>query len=205
MRIAELVNRYKGEHFYIVGMGPSLLNLRREHIGTGPIIAIYESIHLVEDWGLHNPVYSLQKDGITGLPKYASLLVHAHESAKTPVMYEPQYIFDNQKDFGMQWDADSGHTAVWIAYNMGMRDLTMLCFDASTRDDRRRAKYKDGKYYIEEIEDFAIPYLRRNVDGLMKSIGGKCNWITPQAEDDFWIPVESTFAVLEKDFPKENN
>lgn len=202
MHISELYGHHTGQHFYLVGMGPSLLNLRPDHIGVGPIIAIYESIHLIESWGLHNPVYSLQKDGVTGLPMYAPLIVHAPESGKSPVAYEPQYCFDNQMDLRLPWNACSGYTAVFLSHYLGARDITMLCFDATTKDDRRRAKYENGHYYVEDVEDFALPYLRRNVDGIAQSWGSKCQWVSPAADNDLLIPVESTFEMLFKDFQR---
>ena len=54
---------YKGQTIWIVGKGPSLQYLIKEDIGSGPVITINEAIVKVEEVGLSNPVYSMQKDG----------------------------------------------------------------------------------------------------------------------------------------------
>lgn len=67
-RVVEvLMNKYVGETAWIVGKGPSLRDLRAEHFGDGPVITMNESILIVQDLGLSNPLYSMQKDGCSPL------------------------------------------------------------------------------------------------------------------------------------------
>jgi len=54
---------YKGQTMWIVGKGPSLQYLTKKDIGSGPVITINEAIIKIEEIGLSNPVYSMQKDG----------------------------------------------------------------------------------------------------------------------------------------------
>lgn len=63
MSLDELRNTHAGETAWIVGKGPSLRFLRREHFGPGPVIALNDAIITVQKLGLPNPIYSLQKDG----------------------------------------------------------------------------------------------------------------------------------------------
>lgn len=58
-----LRHKHPGEICWIVGKGPSLRYLRAEHFGPGPVIALNDAIIVVQDLGLDNPIYSLQKDG----------------------------------------------------------------------------------------------------------------------------------------------
>lgn len=58
-----LRGKHRGETAWIIGSGPSLGNLAARHIGQGPVIAMNSSIAVVQELGLTNPIYSLQKDG----------------------------------------------------------------------------------------------------------------------------------------------
>lgn len=56
-------NFYGGQAIWIIGKGPSLQYLTKKDIGEGPVITISESIIKIEELGLSNPVFSMQKDG----------------------------------------------------------------------------------------------------------------------------------------------
>lgn len=192
MRFHELLRKHQGQPISIVGMGPSLLNLRPEHLGKGPIIAIYEAVHKVESFNLPNTIYSLQKDGITGIPREAILLLHAHESGKLgKPAYEHYYVFDNEQDFGLQWHTDSGITALFIANALGCKDITMLCFDASMKNDRRRAIFENGQWSIREKPDLILPDLRNMVADFSKRLDLKTSWVIPDGPIalDRYIPA----------------
>jgi hypothetical protein len=61
--IVVLSNRHRGQTCYIVGKGASLINLRAHHFGPGPVITLNSAIGIVDDLGLPNQVYAMQKDG----------------------------------------------------------------------------------------------------------------------------------------------
>ncbi|MEX2143081.1 MAG: hypothetical protein WD740_00680 [Anaerolineales bacterium] len=57
----------RGKHFgetaWIVGLGASIKYLTAEPFDSGPIITLNSAIKIVQDLGLPNKIYSLQKDG----------------------------------------------------------------------------------------------------------------------------------------------
>lgn len=63
---------------YIVGKGPSITKLNKESFSEDwPIICINESIHVIEELGLHNMVFCIQQDATLGnacKPKEAALI-----------------------------------------------------------------------------------------------------------------------------------
>lgn len=61
--IAVLKDRHKGETAWIVGKGPSLAHLRASDIGPGPVITINQAIEVIQNFGLPQHVYAMQKDG----------------------------------------------------------------------------------------------------------------------------------------------
>ncbi len=61
--IAPLKRKHAGTCAYIIGKGPSLMHLRAQDIGPGPVIVLNEAVAIVQQLGLPNPVYSMQKDG----------------------------------------------------------------------------------------------------------------------------------------------
>lgn len=63
--ISDLAGKYAGQVGYIVGKGPSLQWLAARHFPAraAPVIALNDAILKVQDLGLSNPIYSLQKDG----------------------------------------------------------------------------------------------------------------------------------------------
>jgi hypothetical protein len=65
--IAELRDVHTGETAYVIGRGRSLLDLRAEMIGPGPVIALNLALVHVRALNLPNPIYSMQKDGCVAL------------------------------------------------------------------------------------------------------------------------------------------
>lgn len=67
MKFIYLYRRHEGQNCYIVGKGASLGRLTAEYFtDDAPIICINQSIVVVQRFGLPNPIYSLQKDGMPG-------------------------------------------------------------------------------------------------------------------------------------------
>ncbi|MCK4826625.1 hypothetical protein KA005_63395, partial [bacterium] len=152
---------YKGQTMWIVGKGPSLQYLTKEHIGSGPIITINQALLKIEEIGFQNPIYSMQKDGgnrrkykfshpiilkpdcdyksdcgdICGdmiRPKQgATLLVHKHESLYCFADYSPRYVFDWAK-LGLKCNRFSLVIAIRIGILMGCKKFCFISFDAHT-------------------------------------------------------------------------
>lgn len=181
--ISALHNRHKGDTAHIVGMGPSLLNLRPEDFGPGPIVCCYESIVLIENWNLPNATYSLQKDDILVMPKRSPLLVHSWESCRQHKKYGdwPTYVFDTSIDFGNEF-TNTSFTSVSVALLLGCRKIKIFCFDMSTHGDATRAILVDGKFVEDHIVDPLLTNETNTLQTLVHKFNGECVFITPQKE-----------------------
>ena len=182
--ITELKNRYLGETVWIVGKGPSIAYLRAEHFGPGPVIALNEAIIKVEQLGLANPVYSMQKDGVeanTVRPKSAILLVHKHESQHIFMDYSPRYVFDNIEDFGLMWNSPSAMSATSLAKFMGCARVVFVCCDAAHGDARLATPMPDGSIEISGM-DYGYGAICTWAYGLAQRINMPVEWVRPGGE-----------------------
>lgn len=148
-KIIELKNKYYGQTFYIVGKGPSLSRLKAEHLHACPIIAINQAITKIEEINpLSDTIFSMQKDGCNECkddelfcetckirPKKATLLVHKPESGLLYLDYAPRYVFDNEKDFGIDKYSFSSVSALFIALMLGAAELVFVSHDAAVSGD----------------------------------------------------------------------
>lgn len=194
--IKHLANIHKGQTAWIVGKGPSLVNLKKEHFGDGPIITINEAIIPVEMLGLDNPTYSMQKDADPqeeepiAPPKKASLLIHEMETPGRHKDYRPRYIFNNMNDFHSPWNMFSALTATYIALLMGCTEIAYVCFDYHTHGDTDCCHYNsDGTYKI-VINPFKEKYGQQyhhqsyGLDNLIKRMQLPTKWVTPGKEEN---------------------
>lgn len=160
----ELRRRHQGETGYIVGRGPSLLNVTAADFGPGPVITLNLAIRNVRALGLPNPIYTMQKDGCMQQdPAHRQeagrcpgpcgevepmvqpvepemLLVAATESRYCFPDYPHRRVFDVEADFGLAWFTPSAPVAVMIARLFGCPALVMIAHDAYTRGDTRTVK-----------------------------------------------------------------
>ena len=149
--IDELRGKHRSEMAYIVGCGPSLLFLKAEHFGRGPVISISESIKKVESLGLENQTYSFQKDIGVIVPDRATLILNEFEEDSWSYLpeYEPRYTFINDRDFGITPHTVSALTAAHFAKYMGCNAIAMVCCDVNINGDSRTCVFKnDGSYEI---------------------------------------------------------
>jgi hypothetical protein len=175
-------NKYIGKDIYIIGKGPSLHNLKKEMIGPGIVITLNDAIQKIEELGLPNPVYSMQKDGMGGyidfstnewynnpplpevqvcddcskhsiMPKKSILLVHKHESINCSPNYWPRMIFDNL-EMGLLWHDFAALSAIRIGEIMGCKKFYFVSFDAITKGD------EFGAYINAAPLGYAYQYVR---------------------------------------------
>lgn len=202
--VQALRRRHPDEIAWIVGKGPSLALLSREHIGPGPVIAINEAILAVEALDVANPLYSMQKDadeyrlgeggegwfvqmrGATApvAPlRRAALLVHLHESPDRMPAYCPRYVFDNVADFGLEWWEISAVVAAAVARLMGCARVVYVSHDACVGSDIRECIPKpDGTFEIRSADaPFSADYLehRRRIDEYVSRVSLPADWLTP--------------------------
>lgn len=156
-------DKHKGEDCYIVGMAPSLLRLKKEDFGDGIVIALYQSIAIVEEFDLPNKIYSMQKDKVFDrkfitVPKKATLLLHEIESAEENFFpyYEDKIVWNNEK-LGIPWSSGSAPSAIALARFMGCKNVYMLCFDGCYNRDWRRCNLVNGEWVVSEVDRGLFP------------------------------------------------
>ncbi len=151
-QIEVLRNKHSGSRCCIVGMGPSLLGLRKESFEVGDVvIALNHAIVHIEKLHLAIPVYSMQKDCFCVRPKRDPLIVHELEGihecgiagANSPD-YRPRYVFNNPTDFGLEWYRPSVVTAVKVAELLGCKRIKLLACDALSTGDCRRVEFNEN-------------------------------------------------------------
>jgi hypothetical protein len=196
----KLKDAHRGETVWIIGKGMSLLQLKTDTIGPGPVIAIYEAIVPVEALNIPNPTYCLEKDGgwrkkfpggmpdggispecayrecdfCEGMirPQRATLLLHEKEAKYCFPDYAPRIVF-NLEDIGMDHNEFSMVCAIKIGELMGCTKFKFVSFDAHANDDYRNVMqmFNDSHY--------------RWTYGMQKSIlppyleGKDYEWVTP--------------------------
>jgi len=199
-----LRDKHRGETAWIVGKGPSLAMLTKDQIGNGPVIAINDAVIALEAIGLNNPIYSLQKDAdeyddtpdlvprIDDNPSFvpiarASLLVHRLESPHRMRTYSPRYVFDNIRDFGLEWFEFSSIVAAAIAKLMGCANVVYVAHDASVSGDARTCIPKpNGGYVVHPAgTETAVEYPqhRERIESYLAIVSMPVEWITPVQRD----------------------
>jgi len=156
--IRELSEKHSNETCWIIGKGPSLQYLKKDQIKDGIVIAINESIISIQNMGLENITYSMQKDFCGEIKKELNwikpdqklhncqpnkikpinnipVLLHEHESKYCLSDYSPKYIFDNEKDFNILWYEFSSLTAIYIAKLMGCNKFNFVSHDSCINRD----------------------------------------------------------------------
>jgi len=148
-KIMELKGVHVGQTAYIVGSGPSLQYLEADNFGDGIVVALNDTILKVEQLGIPNKTYSMQKDGClvcrrkcppcwTVKPQKATLLVHKQESAWRLQEYAPRYVFSNKEDFNIPWFTFSSVVAIHIVALMGCNRIVLVSHDAMATGDTGR-------------------------------------------------------------------
>jgi hypothetical protein len=140
-----LHNLYPGQTAWIVGKGPSLQHLRAEHFGEGPIITINESILIVQELGLANPIFSMQKDGDAGLGRAVyprrdiPVILQRPGYSERSLPEHPVRIYVNpSQDLNLLHSEMSVRLCIRIAKLMGCTKIVFVCCDSLVNGDMRR-------------------------------------------------------------------
>jgi hypothetical protein len=188
--IQKLKGVHKGETVWIIGKGPSLAYLKKSDIGNGPIITLNQALIKIEEIEFENKIYSMQKDGCATcakcpnescesckiIPKKAALIVHKYESGLLFMDYEPRYVFDCKKDFGLHPYTFSAIVAIIIGIMMGCSRFVFVSFDACT----------NGSIETEipggiKIIDPNLYHMPEVIKELIKQLKYAYEWLTPCA------------------------
>lgn len=132
-----LLNKHPGETCHIVGKGPSLRYLQAKHFGAGPVIALNNAIVVVQDLGLTNPIYSLQKDGNPAymVEPYAHIPVILQDTPGYSLDYFPEHpvriLVSPTRDLGFERPTIVAiRMAIALSqFIMGCTALKLLCCD----------------------------------------------------------------------------
>lgn len=202
-RLTELEGKYEGQTCYIVGRGASLLDVKKEHFGPGPVIVLNEAIQNVYrlKLGGENPIFSQWRNGdvLENLPKYlkegdAMILCDDPVLDDPPSSslfedYESRYVFNCKYDLGFEPAATFSHkAAIEIATQIfGCKHLVMVGFDSYKGDFQTvlgegfvHSEFRPGDYH-EQIQ-IVISRLAR-----LKDV--KADWFFPNK------PVKETETV----------
>lgn len=127
---------------YMIGKGPSLDQLRREHFEPGrTVICINESIHKVLSLGLDNPIFVFSQDENLGTtckvvgPKY----VIAPKIAKFYIEH-PNTTVINPARVGPTATTITANFAIYTGRHFGVEHFDMLCFDACVNKNTEYAE-----------------------------------------------------------------
>ena len=192
-----LRGRHKDQTLTVVGKGPSLEYLSKEDFVPGPVIAINHAIIAVEELGLSNTIYAMQKDGgrkrthPNGImnpecehsdncddcggkvrPKKAILLVHRHESLYCFSDYSPRYVFDWDV-LGLPGNECSFIFAIQMGKLFACNGFRFISFDAHTNGNRHTYIPGEGLSGIASYES-QVPKIDKYINGY------RCEWITPK-------------------------
>ena len=193
-----LRGRHKDQTLTVVGKGPSLEYLSKDDFVPGPVIAINHAIIAVEELGLSNAIYAMQKDGgrkrthPNGImnpecehsdncddcggkvrPKKAILLVHRHESLYCFSDYSPRYVFDWDM-LGLPGNECSFIFAIQMGKLFACNGFRFISFDAHTNGNRYTYIPGSGLSDAEHPYESQVPKIDKYINGY------RCEWITPK-------------------------
>jgi len=197
-----LRNKYKGQILNIVGKGPSLRFLKKDHFVPGPIVTINQAILAVEPFGFED-LYSMQKDGGSRKidkgqwvlssdcdysddcgyrcgaiirPEKATLLVHDKESLYCFNDYSPRVVLD-WLTLGLPGNENSMIFSIQLGKFFGCSGFRFISFDAHTSGDC--ATYVPGE------TEMKISGYNSQIEKIPGHINGfDSEWITPKKEQE---------------------
>lgn len=167
---------HKSMPCFIVGKGASLEFLNATHFGYGIIIAINQSVLIVQDFGLRNSIYSIQKDGKEDMVqpnKNIALILQAGRS-DTFYLSHPWRFVINSDPAEM-----SIITAIDMALWMGCVSFTFLCCDSLVSGDLQT---HDPVTRTTEAKPYREKY-RKHTQAIMKKIRQtNFTFVTPEKQ-----------------------
>jgi len=164
-------DKHKGKIVNIIGKGPSLRYLKKDHFVDGPVIALNHAITVVEPFELPD-TYSFQKDKGTVIPNGSFLLLNRRESLNYLEDYKPRFVLDFEM-LGLPGNECSMIFAIQLAKLWGCSGFRFISFDAHTNGDNRTyfpgGSIKRGNCGYES----QVPKIKNFIDGF------DSEWITP--------------------------
>ena len=165
---------------YIIGKGPSLDHLRKEHFdGVSSVICVNDSINKVISLGIDNPLFMCQQD--TNLGK--TCIVAGVTSILAPrlrhmIGERPGVYYVHPRTVGPTANTITGVFAMNIAQQMGVKEFTFVCFDACVVKRLGYAKCIEGKAKDGGRENRFLAHRQRIDDAQGDS---RIEWVIPAA------------------------
>jgi SAM-dependent methyltransferase len=183
---------------YIVGKGPSLTSFDFSKLDPeAPIIAINESIQVVEKWHCPNPVYSLQQDGKPECmvrPQGATLLLSG-QSSSWMLDYSPRLVYNQVIDLGVQDRIISAVSAIEFARHFGCDKIVFIAFDAITSGTYG---YYDSQLHVDPAN--SLRRFQRYGEIIKLSLRGlPCDFIHPDGNTTAYKSAPYTVITLTGD------
>ena len=163
-----LRGKHVGETAWIVGLGASIKYLDAKHFGPGPIITMNGAIKIIQELGLRNQLYSLQKDGCEkrGLPSHQCSEKMFYPQIDIPVIlprrgYGELCLEEHPNrlwlDYVESLDLEPPEMSVRIAVGLALRimgctTIAFVCCDSLLGDNPRNMR----RYYP-ETGKIAVP------------------------------------------------
>ena len=186
-----LYDRHVDQTCYIVGKGLSLAHLTANYFGAGFVISINEAILIVQELGLDNPIYSLQKDGCGTLAPHERCVVQspnylqmARPQSNIPVFmqqgyadfcladYPQRYLFNLLDDFGFdRLQTVSLRIAIAMAKIMGACNIVLLCCDSLATGDLGTYSFGNPIAAVTQSSyAFALYFVREDLASIRHSL-----------------------------------
>lgn len=201
-----LTGAHDGEMGYVVGKGPSLKYLTKWHFmsETGPVIAVNEAIHLVQDLGLPNPLYSFQKDGcvLRDNPhpecmdinpfgqKISMVLPNPEVVLIAPARGHSRYCLSAHKnkvylDFAQEFNIPESEMAsvisIYALIAMGCTRIGLVSLDSLDTGDERTLDPVSGAIYLDRRRSSAYKPAHKRI---LKACNGMITeFITPKGPE----------------------
>jgi len=137
--VEDLRDEFQGDAVNIVGKGPSLDHIKKEHLIEGaPTICINESVYKLASQGVSN-LYSLQQDARVGVLEGDFKKIVSYRASKVYDITENVYLYVPVK-YNCHTASISSVCAIEICKSFGVKKFRMLCFDASVTNETEYAQ-----------------------------------------------------------------
>lgn len=151
-----------------MGLGSSIQYLNARHFGSGPVITMNSAVKLVQELGLSNPIYSLQKDGChqRGVPGHQCGGTMVYPRPEIPVIlprngygescldeHPTRLWIDHVAYLGLDAEEMSIRIAVALALQvMGCDRIVFVCCNSLHSDN-----LDDMLRYYPDTDEVALP------------------------------------------------
>lgn len=193
----QLKNKHKNQTCYVIGKGPSLNYLKKEHITPSyPIICLNESIILIESLELQNTnIYSLQQNNDPQCwrkPKKAMLITDQLIESEIFIEYKNRCVINREEDLGLKRQTYSALAAIELARFFGCVSIIFIGFDACYSQELGYTDRFDAYYLPANLKHFT----RHAAEIPLQLVDIKAKHFIPKENKYLQVKECQDFAVL---------